>query len=117
LKDAGVSYDAIESAFVGYVYGINQVFVLIEYFFNFYPYTTGDSTSGQRALYELGMTGIPIVNVNNNCSTGASALLLAKNSIEGGLLTSLFLFENALSLNDTRSLKQRTNELCLGIGL
>ena len=33
-------------------------------------YVAGDSTSGQRALYELGMTGIPIVNVNNNCSTG-----------------------------------------------
>jgi len=64
LKDAGVSYDAIERAFVGYVYG--------------------DSTSGQRAVYELGLTGIPIVNVNNNCSTGSSALLLAKNAIETG---------------------------------
>ncbi len=30
----------------------------------------GDSTCGQRALYPLGMTGLPIINVNNNCSTG-----------------------------------------------
>ena len=44
----------------------------------------GDSTSGQRAVYELGLTGIPIVNVNNNCSTGSTALLLARNSILGG---------------------------------
>ncbi len=46
---------------------------------------SGDSTSGQRALYELGMTGIPIVNVNNNCSTGSTALYLAAQSIRGGL--------------------------------
>lgn len=64
LKDAGVTFDKVEQAFVGYVYG--------------------DSTSGQRAVYELGLTGIPIVNVNNNCSTGSSALKLAKNSIETG---------------------------------
>ena len=56
---------AIERAFVGYCYG--------------------DSTSGQRALYELGLTGIPVVNVNNNCSTGSSALYLARESIRGGL--------------------------------
>jgi sterol carrier protein 2 len=30
------------------------------------------------------MTGIPIFNVNNNCSTGASALYLAKQIIESG---------------------------------
>lgn len=64
LSDAGVTYDKIEQAFVGYVYG--------------------DSTSGQRAVYEIGLTGIPIVNVNNNCSTGSTALYLAKNAIEGG---------------------------------
>lgn len=44
----------------------------------------GDSTCGQRALYEIGMTGIPIYNVNNNCSTGSSAILLAKQLIENG---------------------------------
>ena len=64
LDDAGVAYDAIEQAYVGYVYG--------------------DSTSGQRALYRLGMTGVPIVNVNNNCSTGSTALFLARQAVASG---------------------------------
>ncbi|CBL45294.1 Thiolase, similar to eukaryotic nonspecific lipid-transfer protein [gamma proteobacterium HdN1] len=65
LKDAGIPYSAVQQAYVGYVYG--------------------DSTCGQRAVYELGLTGIPVVNVNNNCSTGSSALYLARQAIEGGL--------------------------------
>jgi sterol carrier protein 2 len=65
LQDAGVSFDQIEQAFVGYVYG--------------------ESTCGQRAVYPLGLTGIPVVNVNNNCSTGSTALFLARQAIEGGL--------------------------------
>src|SRR5690606_27709001 len=44
----------------------------------------GDSTSGQRALYEVGMTSIPIVNVNNNCSTGSTALYLARQAVASG---------------------------------
>ncbi len=64
LQDAGVDYRAIEQAFVGYVYG--------------------DSTCGQRALYPVGMTGIPILNVNNNCSTGSSALYLARQAVQSG---------------------------------
>ncbi|QRY61944.1 lipid-transfer protein [Gordonia sp. PDNC005] len=65
LADAGVTYDQIQEAYVGYVYG--------------------ESTSGQRAVYELGMTGVPVVNVNNNCSTGSTALYLAARAIRGGL--------------------------------
>jgi len=65
LQDAGITYDRIEQACVGYVYG--------------------ESTCGQNAVYELGLTGIPVYNVNNNCSTGATALYLAKQLIEGGL--------------------------------
>ena len=65
LTDAGIDYREVEQGFVGYVYG--------------------ESTSGQRALYQLGMTGIPIVNVNNNCSTDSTALYLAAQSIRGGL--------------------------------
>jgi sterol carrier protein 2 len=65
LEDAKVPYDQIEQAFVGYVYG--------------------DSTCGQRAVYDVGLTGIPVVNVNNNCSTGSTALFLARQAIEGGL--------------------------------
>ncbi|MEV6321485.1 lipid-transfer protein [Nocardia sp. NPDC051787] len=65
LADAGIAYDLVEQAYVGYVYG--------------------ESTSGQRAVYELGLTGIPVVNVNNNCSTGSTALYLAAQAIRGGL--------------------------------
>ena len=65
LQDAGIDYSEVEQGYVGYV--------------------AGDSTSGHRALYELGMTGIPIVNVNNNCSTGSTALYLAAQAIRGGL--------------------------------
>ncbi len=65
LADAGVDYKEIEQAYVGYVYG--------------------DSTCGQKAVYGLGLTGIPVFNVNNNCSTGSTALMLARQAIEGGL--------------------------------
>ncbi|MFI6997473.1 lipid-transfer protein [Nocardia sp. NPDC050175] len=65
LADAGIRYDQVQEGYVGYVYG--------------------DSTSGQRAIYELGLTGLPVVNVNNNCSTGSTALYLAARAIRGGL--------------------------------
>jgi sterol carrier protein 2 len=64
LADAGVEYSEVQQAYVGYVYG--------------------DSTAGQRALYEVGLTGVPIVNVNNNCSTGSTALFLARQAILAG---------------------------------
>ena len=64
LTDAGVAYDLVQQAYVGYVYG--------------------DSTAGQKALYGVGMTGIPIINVNNNCSTGSTALFLARQAVESG---------------------------------
>ncbi len=66
FADAGIPYEDVEEAFAGYCYG--------------------DSTYGQRAIYQLGLTGIPIVNVNNNCSTGSSALYLARRSVQGGLV-------------------------------
>lgn len=65
LADAGVDFSQVQQAYVGYVYG--------------------DSTCGQRALYQVGMSGIPMVNVNNNCSTGSSALFLARQAIEAGV--------------------------------
>ena len=64
LDDAGVGLELVEQAYAGYVYG--------------------DSTSGQRALYQVGQTGIPVVNVNNNCSTGSSALWLARQAVASG---------------------------------
>jgi acetyl-CoA acetyltransferase len=65
LADAGIEYSEVEQAAAGYCYG--------------------DSTCGERAVYTLGLTGIPIYNVNNNCSTGSTALFMAKQFIEGGL--------------------------------
>ncbi|XP_058894076.1 sterol carrier protein 2 isoform X1 [Kogia breviceps] len=66
LADAQIPYSAVEQACIGYVYG--------------------DSTCGQRAIYHsLGLTGIPIINVNNNCSTGSTALFMARQLIQGGL--------------------------------
>ena len=64
LADAGIDYSLIQQAYAGYVYG--------------------DSTAGQSALYRVGITGIPIVNVNNNCSTGSTALYLARQMVEMG---------------------------------
>ena len=64
LADAGISYDQIQQAYAGYVYG--------------------DSTCGQRVLYQVGMTGIPVINVNNNCSTGSTAIYLARQAVESG---------------------------------
>lgn len=65
IEDAGIKFEDIEQAAVGYCYG--------------------DSTCGERAFYELGHSGIPIYNVNNNCSTGSTALFMAKQFVEGGL--------------------------------
>ena len=65
LEDAGIPYEEVEQAVVGYVYG--------------------ESTSGQRSVYGLGLTGIPVYNVNNNCSTGSTALFIGKQLIAGGI--------------------------------
>ncbi len=64
LEDAGVAYSEIEQAYAGYVFG--------------------DSTCGQRSIYGLGLTGIPLYNVINNCSTGSSALMLGAQAVAGG---------------------------------
>ncbi len=64
LDDARLDYGQIAQAFCGYVYG--------------------DSTSGQRALYLVGASGIPILNVNNNCASGSSALFLARQAVASG---------------------------------
>ncbi|MFE9455606.1 lipid-transfer protein [Streptomyces californicus] len=64
LEDARVRYDQVEQVPVGYC---------------FQP-----STAGQRAVYELGLTGVPVYNLNNNCATGSTALMLARQLVEGG---------------------------------
>src|SRR3569623_2317686 len=65
LADAKIPYSEVQQAFAGYVYG--------------------DSTCGQRAVYQLGLTGIPVFNVNNNCSTGSTALMLGTQAVAGGM--------------------------------
>jgi len=65
LTDAGVEYADIQQAYVGYSHG--------------------DNTCGQRVLYDFGLTGIPIINVNNNCATGSSALFLARQAVASGM--------------------------------
>ncbi|EHP42743.1 lipid-transfer protein [Cupriavidus basilensis OR16] len=72
LADAGVEYASVQQAYAGYVYG--------------------DSTAGQRGLYEVGMTGIPVVNVNNNCSTGSTALYLARQAVASGMADCVLAF-------------------------
>ena len=64
LHDAGVDYSEVDQVVAGYVYG--------------------DSTCGQRAVYELGLTGVPVINVNNNCSTGSTALFVGRQAILSG---------------------------------
>lgn len=64
LADAGLDFNLVEQAYAGYVFGA--------------------SCAGQRTVYRAGMTGIPVVNVNNNCSTGSTALFLARQAIESG---------------------------------
>ena len=36
-------------------------------------------------MYGLGLSGVPIINVNNNCATGSSALYLARQAVEAGM--------------------------------
>ncbi|WP_085704713.1 lipid-transfer protein [Pseudomonas sp. B8(2017)] len=66
LEDAGIRYDQVQQAFAGYVYG--------------------DSTCGQRVAYGVGMTGIPVFNLNNYCASGSSALFLARQAVEAGIV-------------------------------
>ena len=66
LDDAGIGYARVQQAYAGYVYG--------------------DSCAGQAALYNVGITGVPIVNVNNNCSSGSTAFALAAQAVRGGIV-------------------------------
>lgn len=93
LKDAKIGYDKVQQACVGYVYG--------------------DSTCGQRAVYEVGMSGIPIYNVNNNCATGATALFMAKQLVEGGICDCALAlgFEKMAKGSLTSKFDDRTNPM------
>ncbi|CDH52078.1 sterol carrier protein 2 [Lichtheimia corymbifera JMRC:FSU:9682] len=93
LNDAKVNYDQVEYATCGYVYG--------------------DSTCGQRVLYQLGMTQIPVINVNNNCSTGSTALLQARLAVASGLVDCAMAlgFERMARGSLTSAFQDRTNPM------
>ncbi|XP_005110322.1 non-specific lipid-transfer protein [Aplysia californica] len=65
LADAGISYKDVQAVVASYCYG--------------------EPTSGQRAVYELGLTGVPVFNVNNNCSSGSTALMMARRLVMSGI--------------------------------
>lgn len=64
LADASLPYDLVQQAYVGYVYG--------------------DSCAGQAALYPVGLSRIPVININNNCATGSTALFMARQAVASG---------------------------------
>ncbi|WP_374143444.1 hypothetical protein [Sphingomonas sp.] len=72
LADAGIGLDKVQQAYASYIYG--------------------DSACGQKALYEVGLPGIPIFNVNNNCSSGSSAIFLARQAVESGMADCVLAF-------------------------
>ena len=64
LADAGLERQSIEETFCGTLFG--------------------GTLAGQRILRYLGMTGMPITNVENACSSGSSALRQGVASISMG---------------------------------
>ena len=64
VADAGIEPSLIEQAYGSYIYG--------------------DSTCAQHALYDAFMTGIPVINVNNNCSSGSTAIFMARQAVQSG---------------------------------
>lgn len=66
LTDAGIDYKDVGHVYAGYIYA--------------------DSCAGQAAVYPLGLSGVPVFNVNNNCATGSSALFLARQAVETGVV-------------------------------
>mgnify|MGYP001150828285 CR=1 FL=1 len=65
LKDAGMEWKEIQAAFCGSVYC--------------------GTASGHQTIEKIGMTGIPIVNVENACSSSSSALRLAYQAVAAEL--------------------------------
>jgi acetyl-CoA acetyltransferase len=61
LKDADIKWQDIQAAFCGSVYQ--------------------GTCTGHQLIREIGLTGIPVVNVENACSSGASAFRLAYQSV------------------------------------
>jgi acetyl-CoA acetyltransferase len=64
LKDAGVDWRQVEAAYCGTVFA--------------------GPMAGNKVLARVGLTGIPIMNVENACASGGSALRAAYQAIAGG---------------------------------
>ncbi len=64
VVDSGLAYEDVQQVYASYVYG--------------------DSAAGQKVVYQLGRTRVPVVNVHNNCASGSTALWLARQAVVGG---------------------------------
>ncbi|KAJ6257231.1 hypothetical protein Dda_8119 [Drechslerella dactyloides] len=93
MVDAGINYDDVEQGVACYAYG--------------------DSTCGQRVFYQFGMTQIPILNVNNNCSTGSTGLFMARQWLQHGAVNCALVvgFEKMAPGSLSSKFDDRTNPL------
>ena len=73
FEDAGVGYKDIQAAYFGHVYYEGM-------------------SVGEVALHELGLTGIPIINVENACSSGSTGLWLAFWAVASGMFDIVLAF-------------------------
>lgn len=72
LAEAGLGRGGFQAAFCGTAYG--------------------GVASGHRVLGAIGMTGMPIVDVEAGCASGAAALMLAASSIAAGHYDTVLVF-------------------------
>ncbi|KAJ4142621.1 hypothetical protein NW754_010062 [Fusarium falciforme] len=93
LLDAKINYDDVDQGVACYCYG--------------------DSTCGQRVFYQFGLTGIPVYNVNNNCSTGSTGLNMARTLVQHGAADCVMVvgFEKMMPGSLQSFFKDRANPL------
>lgn len=97
MLDAHVTYDDVQQGVASYCYG--------------------DSTCGQRVFYQFGLTRIPIYNVNNNCASGSTAMVMARNFVSNGTADCVLAvgFEKMSAGSLTSKFDDRTNPLGIAI--
>jgi acetyl-CoA acetyltransferase len=69
VQDAGISPKEIKAGYCGNALA---------------PALQGETGVGQNVFWEVGINGIPIINVENACATGSTALHLAYEAVSGG---------------------------------
>ena len=69
LADAGIARRDIEAGYCGNALG---------------PMLQGETGVGQNVLWEAGLSGLPIINVENACASGSTALHLGWQAIAQG---------------------------------